>query len=375
MAEDNEDSPTAATPPGGMQARPPVEAGGSLPPPPPPPPGYMYPPPPPQHRGRSMAGRLFVSLLTALLLCSIILNGYLGVYFVRTTSGPWEATYEDGEAGQRIAVIPVTGLINEKTAWFVRSALQHLRSDPPAAIILRVDSGGGLIGACDMIWHELKRFKDAEPTKGIPIVASFGTVAASGGYYVSALADHIIAEPVTVTGSIGVMAPIFTIDRLLDKVGITPEVLVAPKSPNKDLANNIARPWTDKDRNKIREQLNRAHDRFVTVVFEGRREKLGNRQTAEDLASGDVYSTEEAIKLKLVDSEGYMDSAIAQAMALAKIDPTVQPKVTIIKPPYSLNLLNFVGGRQDAPTSLSAAQVRDWLWELATPRLAYRMWP
>ena len=198
-------------------------------------------------------------------------------------------------------------------------------------------------------------------------------MAASGGYYVAALADQIIAEPVTVTGSIGVMAPLFTVDRLLEKIGITPEFLVAPKSPNKDLANNISRPWTDRDRNKVREQLNRAHDLFVDRVFEGRRTQLVNRQAAVDLASGDIYSTEEAINNKLVDSEGYMDFAITEAIRLAGIKPGVRPKVTVIKPPYKLSLMNLLSGSNDMPDSFSAASMHDWLLELATPRLAYRM--
>lgn len=368
MTEANDDSSRGPAPRQGVTVDPPAA------PPSAPAPAYAYPPPPPS-RGRGLAGRLFISLLSAFLLSSIILNVYLGLFFVRVTSGPNEATYEDGDADQRIVVIPVMGMINEETSWFVRSALRHLRDDPPKAVILRVDSGGGLIGACDLIWHELKMFKAAEKTQGIPIVASFGSVAASGGYYVSALADHIVAEPITVTGSIGVMAPLFTIDRLLDKVGITPEFLVAPKSPNKDVANNISRAWTERDRRKVRDQLNHAHDRFVDVVFEGRRDQLGNRQAAKDLASGDVYSTQEAIKNKLVDSEGYMDSAIEEAMKLANIDAGVRPKVTIIKPPYSLSVLNLISGRTESLPSFSAAQVRDWMWELATPRLAYRLWP
>src|SRR5690606_2688533 len=114
-----------------------------------------------------------------------------------------------------------------------------LRENKPKALILRIDSGGGTVGASDRIWNELARFRQETE---IPIVASFGSIAASGGYYIAAGADHIIAEPTCITGSIGVMANVMTFDRLLDKVGVTPEVLVAQGSPEKDVANNVFRP-------------------------------------------------------------------------------------------------------------------------------------
>ena len=345
----------------------------SKPPAPPPavPPPYAYPPP---ARG-GLAGRLFLSLITALLLISIVLNVYLGLFFVRVTSGPWETTYQDGDSSERIAIIPVMGTIDGSTASFIKTTLDHLRKNPPQALVLRIDSGGGLVGPCDRIWHELERFKEYEETRGIPIVASFGSVAASGGYYICTRADFIMAEPITTTGSIGVMAPIFTVDRLLQKIGVTPEIIVAPGSPNKAVANDITRPWTEKDRKKVTEFLDRAHDRFVQVVYEGRKTHFKSREEAELVANGDIFSTRQAIDNHLVDGEGYIDDALAKAAALAGFAPTTKPKVTIFKQPYKLSMMSLLtGSGPSLPQTSSAELIEQVLLELSTPRAAYRMW-
>ena len=356
-------------PPG--SGRPLVQRDGTLPPPPAYVPAYAAPPSP--SRSRSILGRLFVSLVTGVLLCSIVINIYLWLFFQSVTGGPWETLYEPGDSEQRIVILPIMNTIDESTAVFVRTALRHLRESPPAAVVLRVDSGGGFVGPCDRIWHLIQSFQSDQATKSIPVVASFGTVAASGGYYVSTSADYIFAEPITTTGSIGVMVPMFTIDRLLEKIGITPEVLVATESPEKDVANDITRSWNEHDRMKVLEQLDKAHDRFLEIVHLGRQKHLSPEAVA-DLGQGDIYTTEEAIRNKLIDGEGYLDDAIAKAKALAGLGSSVAPKVTIIKPPYSMNLLSMMGRTNDAPSMWPAGQLKDLIWGLSTPRLAYRMW-
>lgn len=372
MVESNETSSDVGDVGESNPARGPIEpSGASLPLPPPP----SYYSPPPLSKGRGVAGRLFVSILTALLLFSIVLNGYLWMFFNTVTSGPWEATYGDGQKDQRIIIVPIKGIINADTAAFMHTVTRQLREDRPEAIraiVLRVDSGGGGVGASDRIYHALQQLKNDERTAHIKIVASFGGVAASGGYYISVPADFIMAEPTTLTGSIGVLAPFFEIKDLLDHIGITPEVLKASDSPKKDIGSYM-RKWEPKDRKRFTELIDDAHARFKQIVQEGRAEKLTSPISA--VADGDVFTAAEAHSHGLVDAIGYLDDAINKAKELAEIDPAVQPKVTVIRPPYSMSITSFLDGHLDTQTMLSPELLRQWILELSSPRLAYRMWP
>ncbi|MBI1335568.1 MAG: signal peptide peptidase SppA [Phycisphaera sp.] len=353
----------------GRSSRGPVDPRGMTPPPPPPP-AYMpmYPPPQPARRG-GIASRVMTGLISSLLIASLVANIYLGAYFAAMVSGDiHESVYEKGDKTQRIVVLPVSGLIDDDSARFVRKALKALREDLPKAIVLRVDSGGGTVSASDRIWHELKTFRKET---GVPIVASFGSMAASGGYYISSCSDKIIAEPTGVTGSIGVMAPIMTFQGLLDKVGVTPEVLVADGSPKKDVANNVLRKWDDNDRAEVKAMLNHAYARFVSVVAEGRAGHLTDDEVKQ-LADGSVFTTEQAITNKLIDGEGYLEDAINEAKQLAKIGSTVSPQVSVIGQAQPISLLNLIGWHSAPAAAIDSQSIQRWVSELQTPRLEYR---
>ena len=151
----------------------------------------------------------------------------------------------------------IEGVISEETQSFVREALQSIemnKEDMPRAIILRVDSPGGYVGPSDRILHDIENFKKKHPS--IPIVASFGSVAASGGYYVSAACDYLMAEPTCTTGSIGVILHAFTFGKLMDNLGVEPKVVVADGSPKKDVANNPFRALNEADEAKLKALLN-----------------------------------------------------------------------------------------------------------------------
>jgi len=342
-------------------------------PPPPPPPGYpppMYQPPPVAGRSKGVVSRMLTALISTVLVVSLGLNVYALLWVMASTSGPHEQTYQEGDTTNRIVVLPIKGLIDDGTMGFVRQALGSLEADPPKAVILRVDSGGGTVGASDRIWYALTKFK--EQTQ-IPIVASFGSYAASGGYYVATPADHIFVEPTTITGSIGVMGGAFTVERLLNLIGVKPEILVATESPDKDVANTSWRSWTEKDRDTVRRVLDQAYDRFVEVVALGRQSTLTAEQVKE-LATGKVYTAAEAIENKLVDESGYLDSAIDKAAQLAGIPPSVSPHVTVIAPtPSALDIL--LGGRVSSDAPSSAEQLREAIEQISATRVEYRMPP
>ena len=355
---------------GGPPGRPPVDPSGSATPPPPPP-GYQ--PAPQSSRRGGIFSRILTSLFTGILLASLLANVWFGIYFYQMNVGPSETVYQTGQSAERLVILPISGMIDSGTHGFVRDSLQSLRQSPPAAIILRVESGGGGVGPSDRVWKELQRFRADMKQRGneVPIIASFGSVAASGGYYIAAPSDQIFAEPTTTTGSIGVMAPAFTIDKMLENIGVTPEIIEAPGSPKKDLANNIARPWTEADRDKLRQILDQAYEQFVDVVHQGRNDVLSEEQVRE-VASGEAFTAQQAKQNKLVDEIGYLADAIDAAAQAANIQD--EPRVTQMRRPQGFGALGLIHADPPALSKLSAGSPREarrWLMEATAPRLMY----
>lgn len=351
------------------QTRSPVDPSGVLAPP-----SYgptYYPPPPPAaapKRG-GIITRVLTGLVGSLLVMSVVLNIYLGAWFASMMAGPTEATYAEGDHDNRIVVLPIKGMIDSTTANFVHDALKALRENPPKAVVLRVDSGGGGVSASDRIWHEMVQFK--EEVK-VPIVASFGSIAASGGYYVAAPANYIFAEPTTITGSIGVIAQAMTVQELMKKIGVTPELIIATGSTKKDMLNPM-RAWTDEDREALRRILDNAYNRFVDVVAKGRTALTLDQ--IKQLATGEVFTADQAVQNQLIDEQGFVDAAIEKAKDLAGIGADVAPWVTVISPPRSLSLLGALSTHRPGVESINAGQIRRWANELTAPHIEYRWIP
>ncbi|MEX0777735.1 MAG: S49 family peptidase [Phycisphaeraceae bacterium] len=374
-------SPTPSPlPPPRSESRAAINPAGIHTPPPPPPGmsggyGYYAPPPMPPRRGGIMQ-RLVTGLVGSLMLISIALNIWLGLFFLSSMSvGPIELPYQEGDSRHRIVILPIRGTIDSGMAEYVRKALLGLRANRPAAVILRVESGGGGVGASDRIWHELVQFK---ADTGVPIVTSFGDVAASGGYYIAAPTDWIIAEPSTITGSIGVMLMDFSVEKLMEKIGVQPTILTATKSTEKTVANNPFRDWNEQDTQAVQPLLDSMQVRFADIVFQGRSKVVAGltRDDVDKAATGKVFMTDEAIALKLVDDPGYLGDAITKAKALGKIAAGVTPQVTQLSEGHGL--LSRLGvSHQPAPwsTSLTPEQARSWLTELSTPGIEYRWQP
>jgi protease-4 len=368
MADDSTNPSSSPDPSASPGGRPPLDPRGTVLPPPPPP-GYfpMYPPPQSQGKTRGVLSRMVGGLVASVLLLSIVLNFYLGSMVVAITSGPTEATYRDGDAKHRIVILPVEGAIDAAMADFVRKSLDVLAKKPPAAIVLRVESGGGSVVASDQIWHALEQYKTEHPS--VPIIASFGGVAASGGYYVAAPAQHIFCEQTGVTGSIGVMAQVPTMGGLMDKLGVQWETFAARGSPRKTIANDVFRPWDDQDRAAVEPFLDHAYDRFTQVVRQGRPNLTVDQFAAA--TTGDAFTAAKAKDIGLIDDIGYLDDALAHAQQL--VSPPKPSKVTMIRRPQSFGLGSLLGSRQVDLTSLKAEQISSLVTELATPRLAYVM--
>ena len=341
--------------------------------PPPPPPGYMpmsmYPPMQKQSSSMSVVRKVFTGLLASFLMFSIFLNLYLGAFFASSMAGPTEATLSGTNQKSRIVVIPIDGAIDSLTAAQVGKSLRALKNNPPQALILRINSPGGGVSASDQIWNAVMQFKTQ--TK-IPVVASFGGVAASGGYYIASAADYIVAEPTCITGSIGVIAQAFTLDGLMTKIGVTPETIVSTDSFKKDTLNTF-RPWEDTDRKELRDILDHAYERFIKIVDDGRPEL--ELEQVRKLATGEPYTTAQALLNKLVDAQGYLDTAIQQAIKLAGLPASSDPKITVIQEQNPFRFLGPLGqqSQSDITSLFSSDKIRGLASELAVPRLEYRM--
>jgi protease-4 len=290
-----------------------------------------------------------------------------GVAAVSGTMPVQTTTVREGFSST-VAILPIQGGIDEFTAEFVdRSVLFIIEDGGFDAVVLRVDSGGGGVTASDQIWHSIGKLKAA----GIPVVASYGGMAASGGYYVSCAADEIIAEPTCVTGSIGVIAQVFTMEGLVDKVGIRPITIIATGSPDKATGNDTFRSWDEKDRAVVQKLLDVSHANFVQRVFDGRRSKFQTIEAARAVATGEVFDAERAMQQGLIDSIGYLDDAIAAAEGRAGL---AQGSAAIVRFEQPIDVFGgLLGASAKTPAIRSAADLRSLASELATPRLKYQV--
>lgn len=224
------------------------------------------------------------------------------------------------EGKGKIAVIPLSGTIagvNQQgllttggiSPKLVRDYLKKAEGDGGVkAVVLRVDSPGGSAAASQEIASEIRRFKE---DTGKPVVVSMGDIAASGGYYISVYADRIVANPGTLTGSIGVISHFIYIEGLLEKLGLEMETIKAGK--HKDMG---IRPLTDRERQIIQDITYDLYEQFVVAVAHGRSLPVADVKT---LATGQPYTGAQALELRLVDELGGLDRAIELAAGLAGV--------------------------------------------------------
>ncbi len=187
------------------------------------------------------------------------------------------------------------------------------RDEDVKAVILAIDSGGGAITTSDIMYNDLMKFRE-ETHK--PVVVLMGDITASGAYYLSCAADHLMAHPTTITGSIGVMMPLFSVNDLLKKVGVADQTIAT--GPYKEIGSPWGRTpeqWK-KDKELLSGIMDQMYERFVGVVAEGRGL---DKAVVRKLADGRVYSAQQALDDKLIDSIGYMADAEKEAMKLAHL--------------------------------------------------------
>lgn len=228
--------------------------------------------------------------------------------------------------GDKIGVVEVTGVI--ETAEEIIEELNDFRDDDTVkAIVLRIDSPGGAVAPSQEIYTEVKKVVAEKP-----VIVSMGSVAASGGYYIAVGAQKIVANPGTMTGSIGVLMEFANYEELLKKIGWRNEVVKSGRF--KDIGSPD-RPMTDDDRRILQAMIDDVQDQFVAAVAEGRHMETGKVRA---LADGRIMTGRQAQAAGLVDELGGLEDAIDLAAELAGIE---DPKVIYPEPPKP-KLIDFL---------------------------------
>lgn len=258
---------------------------------------------------------LFAALL--LMLVSAILLGRLLL----------KSDDSDFPRSQGVGLVEIKGMIVDPSEP-VRQLRYFLKKDNVKAVVLRVDSPGGVVGPSQEIYQEVKRLAAKKK-----VVVSMGSLAASGGYYVAAPATVIYANPGTITASIGVLIKFSNIEGLLGKVGIKSATI---KTGTFKDAGSPDRPLSAEDRAMFQAVIDSTHEQFVRAVAEGRRMPI---EEVRQLADGRILSGEQAKAVKLVDRLGNLQDAVDEAGRLAGISG--EPEI-LLPPKKKVNYLDLL---------------------------------
>ena len=212
--------------------------------------------------------------------------------------------------GPQVAVVEIEGMILD-VEDVVRDLRRHRDNPLVRAVVIRINSPGGVVGPTQEVYDAIRRVREA----GKPVVASLGAVAASGGYYIACAADRIVAHPTTMTGSIGVIMLNFNVEGLLGKIGVRNETFKAGE--HKDLLSPL-RGATPEERRIVQSILDSLHARFVSVVRESRPKLDAARIT--ELTDGRIFDASQALAAGLVDAIGSLRDAVAIAQKAAGLE-------------------------------------------------------
>ena len=268
----------------------------------------------------------FLFFLTLISTClTFIFLGFVGLALV--SSKMLNAGFSDirGSHKGNIGIVEVLGpiLSSKKIIEEIRTFREN---EDIKAIIIRVDSPGGGIGPSQEIYRELIKTRAQKQ-----VIASMGSVAASGGYYIAAATQGIVANPGTITGSIGVIMEYANLMEIAKKIGISPVVIKSGEF--KDIGSPL-RELKEKEKKILQQLVDELHKQFVSDAAKARNIKF---DTMAKLADGRVYTGQKALQLKLVDRMGNLDDAVQWAGELAQIQGKLTPvypkedKITFIR--------------------------------------------
>jgi protease-4 len=209
--------------------------------------------------------------------------------------------------GAKVGVVEITGVISDSKD-IIRDINYFVEDGGVKAIVLRIDSPGGGVGASQEIYREVVKARSVKP-----VVASFGGVAASGGYYVACGAEKIVANPGTITGSIGVVMQFANLEELFKKIGYKGYVLKS--GTHKDIGSPL-REMTSEEKELLQEVIDNVHQQFIKAVAEGRKLSI---EKVSAIADGRIFAGEQAKAVGLVDELGNLEDTILIAARLGGI--------------------------------------------------------
>ena len=305
------------------------------------------PPPPPR---KSRAPMFFAGALTG---CAVVVVAFVFLFVMIAVY-----SNDSGEfsfATNKVAIVPIEGEILD--ARDTLDLLHKYASNTTVkAIVVRINSPGGAISPSQEIYAAIR---DIRAKSKKPVVASMDSVAASGGFYIAAACDRIVANPGTITGSIGVILQWFNTKDLVQWAKVKPETITS--GAMKD-AGSPYRDLTDQERAYFQHIVSQLHAQFIRAVAEGRGGKLTVQDVAK-IADGRVFTGEEALELKLIDELGTIDDAVHEAAKSAGIrgEPAkIWPKRR------EATLIDLLTGNDDAESLIQKVISR------RLPRFLYR---
>jgi protease-4 len=312
-------------------------------------------------------GRLIsLASFAMLVFMAVAIAGLMGFFSLSGDESLHEQYHSlSHHAADKIAVITLEGTILDGDG-FVKRQIDHVRDDESVkAVVLRVNSPGGTVSGSDYLYHHLKKMV---ADRKLPLVVSMGGIAASGGYYVSMAVgnehDVIFAEPTTWTGSIGVIIPHYDVSGLMQKWNVAEDSI---KSHRLKQMGNPTRPMTEEEREIFQALVSDSFARFKEIVKAGR-PKIANDEAALDkVATGQVFTTHQALDNGLVDKEGFVEDAIDRAIQLANLN---KDNVRAVKYKHLGGIFDMLDIRARSRASTPLSDLAAFL-DLATPRAYY----
>lgn len=328
--------------------------------------------PPPK---RSILSRIISAFALLIIFASLLLNFLLLSFLGLAALGSWDTESQVQEkyfshqkaATDKIAILTIEGVIISGEGFFknqIDHAIKDTENGRLKALVVRINSPGGTISGSDYMLHKLQAL--AKQTR-IPIVVSMGAIAASGGYYTSMAVgntpDAIFAEPTTWTGSIGVIIPHYNIMGLMKDIGVVEDSIAS--HPLKQMGS-FTKPMTDEERKIFQDLVTDGFDRFKSVVQYGRPKFKQDPAALDKVATGQIFTAEQAQQNGLIDKIGFVEDAVDRAIELAHLDKN-NVNVVKYKPETSLINMLFGGGQSTKLPDLDLAA----LLEMTSPRAYY----
>ncbi|MBI5038310.1 MAG: signal peptide peptidase SppA [Nitrospirae bacterium] len=238
---------------------------------------------------------------------------FIASYALTIGTGNWSLI-----PGNKIALVKIEGVILDSRE-IIEELKEYNSNESVKAILLRIDSPGGAVAPSQEIYEEVKKIRDEGKKK---IVTSMGSVAASGGYYIASVSNKIVANPGSITGSIGVIMELANVSGLMKKVGV--ESVVIKSGKYKDMGS-IFRTMTKEERDLLQGLMDDVHDQFIEAVAVGRDIE---KERLIPIADGRVFTGRQAKELGLVDEIGNMQDAIKIAADMVGIvgEPSILEK-------------------------------------------------